>query len=623
MTFLSGRMARSPMQRRDLRRPLPMLLFLIAAAGGGAPLEAAIEVVLEPNPASPAPVGTMVQWTAQVNGGSADLWYRFRVRQPEGEFRMIRDFGPSSTLEWTSLDEGVYEVESTVRDRVSLEVQTAVASIRFVSRIGPHAGVSATVHPLVFLFSSRECEAGRARVRFESAGRPAQFTPYKPCASGRSLNFYLAALVPNAAYTASLVMERLSGTTAGQAVAFATGEASYDIPLPAVVQSAAAPRSGLERILLQTPLFLPSFATDLEGNLVWLGPRNVSLLTRPEEGGTFFGLSESRVDPALDAVRKFDLVGMTVLETNAARVSEQLVAMGKRPITGFHHEARTISSGRIVALASVEQILTDVQGPGPIDVLGDMIVVLDADMQVVWSWDAFDHLDVTRRALLEQTCPEDPGCSPYYLAAEANDWTHGNSVAETPDGALLFSVRHQDWVLKIDYQGGDGNGDVIWRLGKDGDFTYDSDDPFPWFSHQHDVAYEPGSRWRIALFDNGNTRWTLDPQAKSRGQVLELDEPNRIARFALNADLGAFSPALGSAQRLADGNYHFDAGFVPDPQSAFGAVAYSMEVAPPGDVLSSMKLLWPVYRSFRVADLYGPSEEAPARPGTRVVGFRE
>lgn len=532
---------------------------------------------------------------------------------------MIRDLGPLATLDWTSLEEGVYELELTVRDRVSLELETVTSSFELVSRVGADPAVNPTSHPLVFLFSSPGCDAGRARARFESTEGLVQYTPYKPCVPGRSLNFYLAGLRPNATYSASLVVEQGREPTEGRAVAFATGDVSYPFPLPEVVQSAPAP--GPERLLLQSPLFLPPLATDLEGNLVWIGPPDLFILTRPEAGGTFLGIVESRTDPARDVVRKFDLVGMTVFETNAARVSEQLVAMGRRPISGFHHEARPIRGGRTVVLAGVEQILTGVQGPAPVNVLGDMIVVLDADLQVAWAWDAFDHLDASRRALLGQTCKVDPGCAPYYLAADANDWTHGNSVDEAPDGALLVSLRHQDWVLKIDYGDGAGNGDVIWRLGKDGDFTFDSTDPYPWFSHQHDVSYEPGSRSTISLFDNGNLRKTQSPGATSRGQVLELDEPNRVARLAMNAGLGVFSLALGSAQRLADGHYHFDAGFVLDPQSVFGGVAYSIEIASPADVLSSIKLGAPVYRSFRVADLYG-GIEAAERPRPRVVDFR-
>ena len=616
MTDASGRSSRFGLHR-GRRRPLPILLLAVAAAGGAARLQAAIGVSLEASPASPAPVGVMIRWTARVTGGSGDFWYRFRVHEPGGGVRMIRDLGPLDTLDWTALEEGVYELEVTVRDRISLELQTTTSSFELVSRVGAQPTVSPTSHPLVFLFSSPGCEAGRARARFESAQGVVQYTPYKPCVAGRNLNFYLAGLRPNATYSASLVVEQGRDPIAGPALTFTTGDVSYDIPLPAVLQSAPTP--GPEGILLQSPLFLPPLATDLDGNLVWIGPRDLFILTRLEAGGTFFGIGESRTDPAQDVVRKFDLVGMTIQETNAARVSEQLVAMGKRPITGFHHEARPIRGGRTVVLAGVEQILTGAQGPAPVDVLGDMIVVLDPDMQVVWAWDTFDHLDVSRRALLGETCQADPGCAPYYLAADANDWTHGNSVDEAPDGALLLSVRHQDWVLKIDYGNGEGSGDVIWRLGNDGDFTFDSADPYPWFSHQHDVSYD--GRSAISLFDNGNMRWTQNPAATSRGQVLALDEPNRIARLVLNADLGVFSLALGSAQRLSDGHYHFDAGFVFDPQSLFSGVAYSMEVASPSEVLSSIKLEAPVYRSFRVADLYGGTASA-ARLRTRVVDFR-
>src|SRR4029077_4140674 len=145
-----------------------------------------------------------------------------------------------------------------------------------------------------------------------------------------------------------------------------------------------------------------------------------------------------------------------------------------------------------------------VQGPGPLVVIGDMILILDSDLEVVWTWDAFDHLDVSRRAVLGETCVTNPGCAPHYLSLEANDWTHGNAVGETPDGNLLYSSRHQDWLIKIDYRFGEGSGDVIWRLGKDGDFTYDSTDPYPWFSHQHDAGYESVNDSTITLFDNGN-----------------------------------------------------------------------------------------------------------------------
>src|SRR5205814_4002771 len=108
---------------------------------------------------------------------------------------------------------------------------------------------------------------------------------------------------------------------------------------------------------------------------------------------------------------------------------------------------------------------------------------------------------------------------------------------------------------KIDYQNGQGSGAILWRLGNDGDFQFVSDDPDPWFSHQHDASIDPDGL--VLLFDNSDNRYVVDPSAHSRGQVIRLDEANRTARFVLNADLGDFSIALGSAQKLANGNYHF------------------------------------------------------------------
>ena len=107
------------------------------------------------------------------------------------------------------------------------------------------------------------------------------------------------------------------------------------------------------------------------------------------------------------------------------------------------------------------------------DVVGDIILVLDSNLQVQWAWDTFDHLDPHRLATLNETCAAvSGGCPPIRLAALANNWTHGNSVQLTPDGNILYSARHQDWVIKIDYRNGKGTGDILWRLGKDGDFQF-------------------------------------------------------------------------------------------------------------------------------------------------------
>ena len=38
------------------------------------------------------------------------------------------------------------------------------------------------------------------------------------------------------------------------------------------------------------------------------------------------------------------------------------------------------------------------------------------------------------------------------------------------DGDLVVSLRTQDWVIKINYASGTGNGRVVWKLGAGGNF---------------------------------------------------------------------------------------------------------------------------------------------------------
>jgi hypothetical protein len=162
-------------------------------------------------------------------------------------------------------------------------------------------------------------------------------------------------------------------------------------------------------------------------------------------------------------------------------------------------------------------------------------------------------------------------------------------------------------VIKIDYRNGAGDGHVVWRLGQDGDFTVNSVDLNPWFSHQHNAHYFDDHT--LILFDNGNTRQASDPNAHSRGQVWTLDETTMTATPVLNADLGNYSSALGSAQRLSNGNYSFTSGFQGPAPNNF---AQSIEVLPDGTPSYVLEFASPEYRSFRMRTLYEGTDDALA-----------
>jgi len=316
-------------------------------------------------------------------------------------------------------------------------------------------------------------------------------------------------------------------------------------------------------------------------------------------------------------LREVDLLGNTVRETNISRVAEQLAGRGIRSrcmkdgqqcVSGFHHEAIRLPNGHTLAIAGLERMFPDgAQGSkNPVDVLGDLVIDLDPDFQVAWVWNSFDHLDVSRASLGDEKCQQGPGsdgCTPVFLAATANGWLHSNSLNYIPgSGDFLISMPEQDWVLKIDYQDGKGSGKVLWRLGEGGDFQAKSNDPDPWFSYQHDAGFDPPGSKRLIVFDDGHQRKKKYPEANNRGQVWELDEENRTASLVLNADLGVYAVAVGSAQSLANGGFSFESGFINPGPSAYSR---ETEVTADGKIAYTQQLDGALtYRSFRVPDLY-------------------
>jgi hypothetical protein len=182
---------------------------------------------------------------------------------------------------------------------------------------------------------------------------------------------------------------------------------------------------------------------------------------------------------------------------------------------------------------------------------------------------------------------------------------HANAAQLAQDGSILMSLRHQDWLLKVDYGNGTGTGNILWRLGLDGDFTIvgDPNDPYPWFSHQHDAEWQLTYPY-IALFDNGNTRITQNNGVgDSRGQLLKINQNTKTATLMYNFDTGVQSLALGTAQMLInkDGTpngLHYEAGFV----NASSGLALSYYQTGTFSLTTSA----PEYRAFQMHDLYTP-----------------
>src|SRR3954451_16285701 len=117
-------------------------------------------------------------------------------------------------------------------------------------------------------------------------------------------------------------------------------------------------------------------------------------------------------------------------------------------------------------------------------------------------------------------------------------------------------------------------------------------------------ASNPREGDTLLLLDNGQRHKKKDPKANTRGQLWKIDEKARTASLVMNADLGVYSPFVGSAQRLSNGNYHFTTGALLT-ETSFGGKF--IETTPDGKVVYALEITGALMcRSNRVADLYTP-----------------
>jgi hypothetical protein len=281
--------------------------------------------------------------------------------------------------------------------------------------------------------------------------------------------------------------------------------------------------------------------------------------------------------------RQVDLAGDTLRETNIKAINAQLGALGRPRITELDHEAKILPNGQTVVIGTTQKTV-NYKGNST-RFTGNMVIVLDQNLHVTWAWNAFKYLN-TNRLGTDHPVP--------------SDWLHANSVSWSPeDQDLVVSLRTQDWVMKIDYANGAGNGHLVWKLGAGGNFKPVSSDPSPWFSHQHDARYINNTT--LLVFDDGNTRQQSNRSAHSRGQEWILDEASRTATLVVNADMGNYSSFLGSAQMLPNGNLAFTSGgFGPGNAPA----GQSIEVLPNGTRVFVMQMNIYEYRSYFESTLY-------------------
>ncbi len=387
-------------------------------------------------------------------------------------------------------------------------------------------------------------------------------------------------------------------------------------PLTVSTTSGLTPQPGVE-LVNQLPNVTPSIpiVTDLDGKVIWyyaFPDRQPGSLLYPIKllpNGHFMFLAAPVSQAAvigtvpagtLNALREVDLAGTTIRELKMADLNTRLAAAGfNLSLLDFSHDFLVLPNGHVVVICNTVRTFINLPGyPGTKVVLGDVIVDLDQNFNPSWVWNEFDHLDVNRH--------------PYQFA----DWTHSNALAySADDGNILISVRHQNWIVKVNYRNGAGDGSILWKLGYQGDFTLTNGvDPTDWFYAQHDVNFVSSNTtgtFRISIMDNGDDRVFPSgltcsapgaPACYTTIPIMEVNESARTATFISHQELplSQYNVFAGSTRVLANTDIEFNL-------SAIGTNAFVYEVTP----TSSHQVVWQMkvsgdntYRAFRIPSLY-------------------
>ena len=320
---------------------------------------------------------------------------------------------------------------------------------------------------------------------------------------GGAVPLFVAGMKANTLYHMRGVVQFADGSQFMDAdQTFTTGELPGAPTIATTTTAGMTPQSGVE-LLDMIGASAPVVVSDLNGNVLWsymnssltgLIPQPIKLL--PD--GHFL-INFAQVNGSDSVVQEVDLSGtviwqMTSTELNAALVASCAnAAIGcDLTVLGMHHDFVLLPSGHLIVLAST---LKEISG---VNVTGDVVIDLDQHHNPVWLWNEFDHLDTNRR--------------PYMYP----DWTHTNAVIySADDGNLIISIRHQSWLVKIDYENGAGAGGILWKLGYQGDFTLQNADGTPdtndedWFFAQHGPSFVSSNttgQFSLTLFDNGDDR---------------------------------------------------------------------------------------------------------------------
>ena len=281
---------------------------------------------------------------------------------------------------------------------------------------------------------------------------------------------------------------------------------------------------------------LPAVVVDDQGEFIWYyipDGHRVHDVRRLKNGNMAYTVLPGHnqlieIDMLGNVQRKFHMTGM------AEESIEGSISVGT---DSLHHDYVELPNGNLLLLSSESRVIenwytseTDPNAPrSPANVIGDVIVEITQNGEIINEWKLFDILDPYRIAY--NSTAENFWRNHYGEAAKSKDWTHGNAIIyEESDHSFVMSVPYQDAVIKVSMD----TGELVWILGNHDNWDEPWSDKLltpvgelEWSYKHHAITHTENGTY--LLFDNGVARSSPYDE-----KMTLTDSYSRAVEYAVN-----------------------------------------------------------------------------------------